>query len=283
MSLVSTVFAQRLVELINKETQQNAHFFGDGGVIIATTQPERLGTVHQGAKDIMAGKLDYIAITEEMTKTMSGTRPGFSIGIDTNGRRIGAIGISGEPQQMKPIALLASNLIALEYERVEFLTRMNSMAEDINESIQESSAGLQELSATTDHQAEAIMELNSMIKATKEQVLETNKIIDLIHSISKQTNILGINASIEAARIGAEGKGFNIVANEVRKLAESTATSVNQISRVLKNIQDMITTASDQIESYTHSSKEQLSVVHTLTKELENIAISVDDFTQKLK
>lgn len=283
MSLVDVSFAQRLVELINRETQQNAHFFGEGGAIIATTQPERLGTVHQGAKDIMAGRLDFIAITEEMTKNLTGTKPGFSIGIDSNGNRIGAIGITGDPDSMKPIALLASNLIALEYERVDFLTQMNTMAEDINESVQESSAGLQQLSATSDHQTDTLMELNDMIRATKEQVLETNKIIELIHSISKQTNILGINASIEAARIGAEGRGFNIVANEVRKLAESTATSVNQISSVLKNIQEMISSTSDRIASYTESSKEQVSVIHTLTGELENIAISVDDFTKKLK
>ncbi len=283
MTIIDAAFAQALIKLISNETNQNAHIFGDGGIIIATSQRERLGTVHAGAKDIMAGKIDYISITEEMAKTMTGTRPGFSIGISSNNTRIGAIGISGDPQQMKPIAMIACHVIALEYERRLFMDNINVMANTINESLQESSAGLEEISASSDHQVSSIESLNDMVLDAKNKVMETNQIIDLIQKISKQTNILGINASIEAARLGNEGRGFGIVANEVRKLAESTATSVSKIDEVIKNIQRLIVTISDSIQTYTVSSKEQTRVVQSLAYELENITSSLEGFTQTLK
>lgn len=276
MSIIDTMFAQELVDLIRKETDQNAHIFGEGGTIIATTQLERLGTVHAGAKDIMSGKVDFVAITEEMTKTMSGTRPGFSIGIDSKNVRIGAIGISGEPQYMRPIAMIASHVIVSEYERKLF---MNS----INESLQESSSALEEISATSELQEKNVEGLNTMIIEAKHNVMETNQIIDLIRKISKQTNILGINASIEAARLGSEGRGFSIVASEVRNLAESTAASANRIADMLKRIQTNIVTISDDIQDYTVFSKNQTQVVQSLAYELENITTAVDDFTKLIK
>ncbi|HYE10559.1 MAG TPA: methyl-accepting chemotaxis protein [Patescibacteria group bacterium] len=282
MYIIEPIFAQELVELINKETQQNAHIFGEEGKIIATTQPERLGTIHTGARDIMSGKINFIAITEEMAKTMSGTKPGFSVGIDSKNVRIGAIGISGDPQLMKPIAMIASHVIVSEYERKLFMNNMNTMASKINESLQESSAALEEISSTFEQQGKNVEDLQEMTIEAKHNVMETNQISDLIQKIAKQTNVLGINASIEAARLGNEGRGFNIVAREVRNLAESTATSVNRISDMLKKIQNNILAISDDIQAYNISSKNQTLVVQSLTHELDNITTALDNFTKLL-
>jgi archaellum component FlaC len=282
LSIIDTSFAQQLINLISKETGQNAHIFGEEGRIIATSQPERLGTIHSGAKDIMSGKIDFIAITEDMAKEMSGTRPGFSVGIDSKNVRIGAIGISGDPQQMKPIAMIASHVIISEYERNIFMNSIATMANEINESLQESTSGVEEISSATEQQAESVESLNKMIIAAKGNVMETNQIVDLIQKISKQINILGINASIEAARLGNEGRGFSIVASEVRKLAESTGTSVNKIDEMLKRIQENIVTISDSIQDYSVSSKNQTVVVQSLAQELEHITTAVDNFTKLL-
>lgn len=280
--MIDTQFAQGIVELIHQETNQNAHIFGEGGMIIATTQPERLGTIHTGAKDIVSGKVEHIAITEEMAKTMSGTRPGFSVGIHSNSVCIGAIGISGDPHLMKPIAMIASHVIVSEYERKNFMDNMNSLANSINNSLQESSAALEEISLSAKKQEETVEGLNENILNAKDNVMKTNHIIELIQSISKQTNILGINASIEAARLGNEGRGFNVVASEVRKLADGTATSVSQIDDILKTIQNIILDISENIEEHTISSKNQTQLVQSLSSELENISISLDNFTKKL-
>ena len=67
---------------------------------------------------------------------------------------------------------------------------------------------------------------------------EVGQIINIITAISDQINLLALNAAIEAARAGEAGKGFSVVADEVRKLAEQSASSANQISTLVKEIQN---------------------------------------------
>ncbi|WP_459481334.1 methyl-accepting chemotaxis protein [Clostridium saccharoperbutylacetonicum] len=74
------------------------------------------------------------------------------------------------------------------------------------------------------------------INKTNEDMKKTNEIIDFVRNISKQTNLLGLNAAIESARAGEMGKGFSVVSNEIRNLSSSTSQSINEITTVLNNL-----------------------------------------------
>ena len=69
---------------------------------------------------------------------------------------------------------------------------------------------------------------------------ETGEVLNLINKIAQQTKLLGLNAAIEAAHSGVHGRGFAVVANEVRKLAEDSSNSVKEISTILTNIEDSV-------------------------------------------
>lgn len=83
-----------------------------------------------------------------------------------------------------------------------------------------------------------ISELYSIIQKLESFSLEINTIVSVITGISSQTNLLALNAAIEAARAGESGRGFSVVAEEVKKLAEQSSQSAQQISLLIENIQD---------------------------------------------
>lgn len=84
----------------------------------------------------------------------------------------------------------------------------------------------------------------AQLLATTEQIGE---ILNLINDISRRTNLLALNASIESARAGEAGKGFSVVAEEIRKLADQTNAATRQIAGLIEGLQENTQTAADTV------------------------------------
>lgn len=101
---------------------------------------------------------------------------------------------------------------------------------------------------------------------------QANEIVQLIGNIANQTNLLALNAAIEAARSGEYGKGFSVVAAEIRSLSEETAEAVGQVQQMLEDVQH-----------YVGLSEKESNDVHRLTKEQEILATKLKEAFFTLK
>ena len=96
----------------------------------------------------------------------------------------------------------------------------------------------QEISAQTEEISAVSRAMSIAASQSQNRLQETDQVVGLIKAIAGQTNMLGLNAAIEAARVGEQGRGFGVVAEEIRKLAASTGDSIKQIEATLRTIRD---------------------------------------------
>ncbi len=114
------------------------------------------------------------------------------------------------------------------------------------------------------------------INKLEQRSQEISEIVGLITKIADQTNLLALNAAIEAARAGEAGRGFAVVADEVRKLAESSGNSAEKISKIIKEIQsDMV-----GVVSSSQNSLEEAKIVFELTN---NMQAGYSDIVEAIK
>ncbi|NOY09322.1 MAG: HAMP domain-containing protein [Spirochaetes bacterium] len=122
-----------------------------------------------------------------------------------------------------------------------------------------------QLVKTAAERGEAIEKSNENIKGLLKLTDEVSSIAGIIMDISKQTNILSMNAAIEAAHAGEAGKGFAVVADEIRKLAETSNENANQISSITEKVME-------GIDRTSRESGENLTAFFNINKEIDSVA-----------
>ena len=137
-------------------------------------------------------------------------------------------------------------------------------AEQGNESIQKAVSQMVQIHGTVQESVGGVKQL-----AARSQ--EVGKIVEVITGIAAQTNLLALNAAIEAARAGEQGKGFAVVADEVRKLAEQCGESAAQITELIQSIQREATRATGSMDEVVREVQSGADAVHVAGEAFQRI------------
>ncbi len=123
-------------------------------------------------------------------------------------------------------------------ESVEQQDLLKEMAAKLSDNTSLLASTSEEISAQTQEVSAVSRAMSVAAAESQGRLQETDQVIGLIKAVAGQTNMLGLNAAIEAARVGEQGRGFGVVAEEIRKLAASTGESIKKIESTLQTIRD---------------------------------------------
>ena len=171
---------------------------------------------------------------------------------------------------------------------------IGGLAVETGESIKQGVESVSELTGTAQSTTEITTHVVEAIGVLETKTRSIGQIIGVINGIAEQTNLLSLNASIEAARAGEAGRGFSVVAEEIRKLADQSLGSAKQISKIVdeiianmgevvkvaKKAEDIVKLQEESVGNTTHSFNEMDGQVQTLVESLEGIKAGVNNMEE---
>ena len=160
---------------------------------------------------------------------------------------------------------------------------LKSRAQDISKASEQADIIADKLEESANNTMSAIDKIASQTEATNFAAEDIKKALDVISDITQSTNLLSLNASIEAARAGENGKGFGVVASEIKALAEQSSKSAKEIADILSKLLNESEKSLEVVGSVKIAIKDQKSKLDDTRKQFEVVRDGVEESSNSIK
>ncbi len=214
--------------------------------------------VKQASVELMSTATEFAATSRQQESTVQG------FGASTN--EIAAA--------VKQIAATSQELLAT----MEGLNAVSGQTADLAEQGQ---SGLSSLDSTMDRLAQAANAMSARLGAIREEAAEITGVVTTISKVADQTNLLSINAAIEAEKAGEQGLGFLVLAREIRRLADQTAVATLDIEQMVKQMQTAVSAGVMEIDRFAEEVRSGVGTVDRVGGQFGQIISQVKTLSER--
>jgi methyl-accepting chemotaxis protein len=284
---LAAFFITRNIERSIVKIVNSAHVVADGNLAIdhfagGTNEMGQLGSSFNGMIDSVT------SVVQNVTATAA------KVSVSAYRIHSSADQISGKAAEA---ATQAGNVAATSKEMASMSENIAQNCQLAAEGAQRASHSAQKGSVVVDNTIQVMRQIAATVQESSRTVTtlgersnQIGEIIDTIKDIASQTNLLALNAAIEAARAGEQGRGFAVVADEVRALSERTAKATHEISEMIKSIQSETKEAvvameqgMQQVETGTTEASHSEAALGDILEQVNAVALQVSQISEAVK
>jgi methyl-accepting chemotaxis protein WspA len=181
------------------------------------------------------------------------------------------------------IGATSHQISATSRELVKNVTALTHGAEATASTAGDGRSSLARIHSTMQQLKEASNSISAKLTVVSEKASSISAVVTTISKVADQTNLLSLNAAIEAEKAGEQGRGFGVVATEIRRLADQTAIATHDIETIVKNMQAAVSAGVMSVDTFSVEVREGVSVVGKVTEHLNQIITEVQALTPNIE
>ncbi|MFT4554304.1 MAG: methyl-accepting chemotaxis protein WspA [Chlamydiales bacterium] len=245
---------------------------------IPVTSNDEVGELSQSFNDLMdrlASLVRKVLHSDKQVNVLSQTIGNTWEHLESSVERSGALTIE--------IVDIAKEISQTSHRLVSTMDRLSEIANKTTSLASDGQKSLERLEDTMAQVEKASRQIHHKLTAINDKAANITVVVTTITKVADQTNLLSLNAAIEAEKAGEYGVGFSVVAREIRRLADQTAVATLDIEQIVRDMKVAVDSGVDEMKTFSHGVKTDVMEVRNIGAQLTKITEHVQELTPKFQ